>query len=211
MSNFRYVPKSEYAIAQQDVLDLIHLVQDEVRKDFTFQYEFIGSVARNIVTMDESSNIGYDFDINLYVNDDDENYSPQEIRDILRRGFDKFNRMFSYDYTEDSTRVLTIKVKDKKHSRILHSVDFAIVYDCDDGRRQYIRFNKKRQEYQWVYQDEPYQVEERIRLIKDNGLWQAVRDRYLEKKNDNPMQKKSRTLFAETINDIYTKYFNYSE
>ena len=211
MSDFRYVSKSEYAQAQYEVLDLLHLVQDEVRDKFTFRYEFVGSVKRNMVTMDYSSNIGYDFDVNIYVNDDDENYSAQEICDILRNGFDKFNRIFSYDYTEDSTRVLTIKVKDKKKSRILHSVDFAIVYDCNDGSRQYIRFNKVRQEYQWVFQDNPYQVEERINLIKANRLWQAVRERYLEKKNYNPMQKKSRTLFAETINDIYTKYFNYSE
>ena len=33
-------------------MELIHKVQDEVRDNFTFQYEFVGSVQRNMVTWD---------------------------------------------------------------------------------------------------------------------------------------------------------------
>ena len=67
---------------------------------------------------------------------------PQEIKEILIKGFNKYSRYFSYDYCEDSKRVITIKVKDQENSRILHSCDFAIVYDCSNGRQQYIRYNK---------------------------------------------------------------------
>ena len=36
------------------------------------------------------------------------------------------------------------------------------------------------------------------------GLWQNVRDYYLEKKNKNTNpNKKSRSLYAEAVNDIY--------
>jgi hypothetical protein len=35
------------------VIELIGLVQDEIRKYFTFQYEFIGSVKRNMVLKEE--------------------------------------------------------------------------------------------------------------------------------------------------------------
>ena len=67
MRDFRYVTKAEYANAKEDLERLIHAVQNEVREDFTFQYKFIGSVARNMVTIDYSSNVGYDFDVNIYV------------------------------------------------------------------------------------------------------------------------------------------------
>ena len=212
MSDFRYATKAEYANAKEDLEELIHAVQNEVREDFTFQYKFIGSVARNMVTMDYSSNVGYDFDVNIYVNDDDENYSAKEIRNILRKAFDKFNRQFQYDYTEDSTRVLTIKVKHRQNSESLHSADFAIVndyYDKHDNKHQeYIHYNKKQNSFEW--QEQPkgyYELTERVDLIKQYRLWQEVRGLYIEKKNHNLACKKSRALFAETINEIYQQNF----
>lgn len=35
------------------------------RSDFTFQYTFIGSSSRNMITYDAKSNIGFDFDVNI--------------------------------------------------------------------------------------------------------------------------------------------------
>ena len=212
MSEFRYVTKAEYVNAKSDLERLIHSVQNEVRDYFKFQYKFIGSVLRNMVTRDYSSNVGYDFDVNIYVNDDDENYSAKEIRNILRKAFDKFNRQFQYDYTEDSTRVLTIKVKNRQNSKILHSADFAVVYDCDDGRQQYIHYNKNQNSYEWQYQPKRYyELSERVDLIKQDRrsamLWQGIRDFYIEKKNHNLTGKKSCALFAEIINEIYQQKF----
>ncbi len=193
----------------EDLKNLIHKVQDEVRDKFTFRYDFVGSVARNMITMDYSSNVGYDFDVNIQVNDDDENYSANEIKRILKNAFDKYNHLFKYDYSEDSTRVLTIKVKDYRSSKIIHSADFAVVNNCKDGRQQYIHFNKKQNTYEWQFQPSSYyQLNERVNAIKQNRLWQEVRTLYLYKKNNNPNNKKSRALFAETVNEVFQRYFN---
>ena len=203
MYHFRYVTKNELKPIKNRVIKLIHLVQDEVRNDFTFQYEFIGSVARNMVTCDCKSNIGYDFDINIMVNDDDENYSPSEIKHILMNAFNKYARKFSYDYCEDSTRVFTIKVKDTVNSRILHSCDFAVVNNYGDNRQQYIRFNKP-SHYSWEEQSAGfYRLPEKIEFCKRTGLWQHVRELYLQKKNRNTvLDKDSRLIFAETIHQV---------
>ena len=40
---------------------------------------------------------------------------------------------YGYSYVEDSTSVLTIKVKDKKKSTIKHGGDFAIIDEFEDG------------------------------------------------------------------------------
>ena len=210
MKNFVYVTKKEHTPLKNKLIELINLVQDEVRESFTFSFKFIGSADRNMITCDYKSNVVFDFDINIYVNDDDEEYSAEEIKSILKQGFDKHVKKFSYDYAEDSKRVLTIKVKDIENSRIMHSCDFAVVYDTSDGRQQYIHFNKNQNTYEWQYQpDGFYKLPERIQYLKDNKLWQEVRDDYLNRKNNNTVSsKKSRSLFAETINSLYNYYSN---
>lgn len=207
MYHFNYVSKRITKPAKNDLIELIKLVQDEVRDYFTFRFDFIGSESRNMVTCDMKSNIGFDFDVNIRVNDEDENYTPQEIKEILIKGFNKYSRYFSYDYCEDSKRVITIKVKDQENSRILHSCDFAIVYDCSNGRQQYIRYNKGSNTYTWEYQpDGFYQLDEKVEWCKKHGLWQKIRDLYLEKKNSNTdYNKKSRSIFAETVNEVYNQ------
>ena len=209
MKEFEYVSKREYGPVKEELIELIHLVQNEVREYFTFRYDFIGSASRNMITREVNGNVGYDFDVNIRVNDPDENYSAEDLKNILVNGFNKHSSEFKYDYAEDSSRVITIKVKDRKNSRILHSCDFAIVFDCSDGRQQYVRFNKNQQSYSWEYQPKGfYQLDERIADIKEHGYWQEVRDLYLEKKfrNTDP-NKKSRSIFAETVKEIHDKHF----
>ena len=196
MQDCKYVKKEEWQPVRDELYEIIHKLQDEVREYFTFQYHFVGSSKRNMITRGRNSNTGFDFDVNIEVNDPDEDYSAEEIRNILRNGLDIVNNpngrsIFGYDYTEDSTRVLTIKVKDKANSRILHSCDFCVVNDCEDGRQQYIRYNKKQQSYSWEYQPKGYyELPEKIEWIKKNGLWQQVRDVYLDKKNMNTDKNK---------------------
>lgn len=214
MSNFKYVTKREYMPVKKELIELINLVQDEVREYFTFRFDFIGSESRNMITRDEDSNTGYDFDINIRINDDDNNYTAKEQKNILMEGFNKHNKNFKYDYCEDSKRVITIKVKDKKNSKILHSCDFAIVNNYEEDGieyQQYVHFNKKQNTYEWQEQpDGYYMLPEKMEWIKENGLWQEVRDRYLINKNNNDdPHKKSRSIFAETIAQVYNE--NYEE
>lgn len=208
MHNFTYVTKKEAAPIKATLIEVIKQVQDAVRDDFTFQYRFIGSSSRGMITQDTKSNIGFDFDVNIEVNDDNENYSPEEIRIIIHNALNKVVRQYGYDFAEDSTRVLTIKVKDRMHSRIVHSCDFAIVYNCNDGRQQYIRYDKARGNYTWEYQKSGFcDLQKKADWLKANKHWQEVLDRYIEKKNENvDPDKHSRSLYAETINDICMKY-----
>ena len=124
------------------------------------------------------------------------------------RGFSRICRRYGYSYPEDSTRVLTIKVKDKQNSRILHSCDFAIVYNCDDGRQQYIHFNKKQKCYEWVYQGKGFkELPNRIEWLKRNNLWLELKEYYIEKKNNNvDPNKHSRSIFAESVNEMCNRY-----
>ena len=61
----KFLVKLEKKPVKNDLIKLINLVQDEVRNYFTFNFTFVGSTDRKLITRDVNSNIGYDFDVNL--------------------------------------------------------------------------------------------------------------------------------------------------
>ena len=202
MYHFEYVSKKEAAPYKAELIEILHQVQDYVRDDFTFQFTFIGSSSRNMITYDPTTNIGFDFDVNITVNDDDEDYSPEEIRTILHNAFSRFMTAYGYNKCEQSTRVISIKVVDQWSSRVIRSCDFAVVYEGRNGQ-QYIRFNKERNYFSW-------ELEFRADYLKENGHWNEVLEVYLDKKNNNyNPDKHSRSLYAETINECFRRHNNH--
>ncbi len=215
MHNFQYVSRKQLSPVKKDLVQIIKAVQDLVRKDFTFRYDFVGSVTRNMVTYDVGTNKGYDFDVDIQVNDDEENFSAKEIKTKIRLALDKVTYNYRYDNAEDSTRVITIKVKDRQNSKILYSCDFAIVNDYvdDNGNecQEYIHFNKKQGTYSWQEQPQGfYLLDEKAEWIKDCGYTGEMRKLYLHKKNTNTdSNKHSRSIYAETVHEICQKYGYY--
>ncbi|CCV64709.1 hypothetical protein BN85411320 [Alteracholeplasma palmae J233] len=74
-------------------------------------------------------------------------------------------------------------------------------------KQQYIHFDKRKNTYEWQYQpQEFYQIKEKIKYIKNKKQWQRVRDLYIKLKNENTnIYKKSRSIFAETVDIIYSR------
>ncbi len=207
MHDFKYVTKNEAKPVKEELYQILHEVQNIVRDYFTFSFTPVGSSSRNMITSDTKSNIGFDFDFNIEVNDDDEEFEPKEIRTILRNAIDRVAPKYGYKYCEDSTRVLTIKKVNTLCSRIIHSCDFAIVYNCKDGRQQYIRFDKANNKYSWEYQGKGFVgLEKKIKWLKKKKLWGKLRDYYIIKKNNNDdSDKHSRSIFAEAVNEMCMK------
>ena len=216
--DFQYISKHDPQVkaAYDDLMLLLREVREELKKHYTFQHKLVGSYVRNMITYDQKSNVGFDFDVNIYPNDDDQKYKPWEIKSLFKMALDKHVKVHGFDNAEDSTRVLTIKIKDRKHSRVLFSVDFAFVndYEDDDGtkRQEYIHYNKKQGVYSW--EDQPdgyYMLPEKISWIKTQGLWTSeLRPYYLAKKNANTdPDAHSRTIFTIAVHEICQKYGYY--
>lgn len=205
MYNFEYVTKNQAKPVKKELCEIIYEVQDIVRPYFTFQYQFVGSSKYNMITVDKKSNKGFDFDINIVVNHED--YQAYEIRKIIKNAIDKVAHYYGYKYCEDSTSVLTIKKVDRYNSRILYSCDFALVYNCDNGKYQYIKFNKSSNTYTREYRGGGFKnLEKKIKWLKANNHWGELKQYYLNKKNyNNNPNKHSRSLFAESINEMYQR------
>lgn len=154
MYHYDYVTRMQAKPYREEFQNILFELQDLVRDNFTFQFQFIGSSARNMITFDSTTNIGFDFDVNIEVNDPNEEYSPREIRNIIINALNRIIIPHGFNFVENGTRVLTIKKVDLYRSKIQYSCDIAIV-------------NKKN---------------------------------YNTNKN-----KKSRSLFAETIKEIYDR------
>ena len=212
MYNFKYVTKAEARKVRENLEKLVHEVQDEVRDNFTFRYYFIGSSARNMITYDPTTNIGFDFDVNLEVNDNAGQYSAKKVRQTLEHAFQKVYRKYGYTHFENSKRVFTIKGYNMNSEKVEHSCDIAIVNNFIDEEgiegQEYIAFDKIRGSYSWEMQTKGFELREKEDFLrKRQAAWDAVRARYLKKKNTNrDKSKHSRSLYAETIKEIYDQY-----
>lgn len=216
--DYCYISKHDPKVkaAYKDLIQLLREVQNELRKDFTFQYRIVGSYSRDMITYDAKGNRGYDFDVDIYPNNYEGRFTPKQIKNKLKEAIDLHCKEHGYDDAEDSTRVLTIKVKDTRNSRIEHSIDFAIIRDCADGDekwQEYIRNNKKQHYYSWERQSKGYYLlPEKIEWLRHEGLWNEVRDLYIDKKNENiDPHIHSRMIFANTVHEVCQKNGYYAD
>lgn len=213
MHDFSYISKSSVKVKEtyNNILDILNEVQDLIRDKFTFSFTPVGSYSRNMITYDKKSNIGFDFDFNIEINDDDGKYTAKEIKNILINALNRVIKKYGYSYAENSTRVITIKTINYMYSKIEHSCDFATVnnyIENDCSMQEYIRFNKKTNEYVWCNQPKGYyRLSEKVEWLKENSLWNELRDYYILKKNtNNDRDIHSRTLFATSVHEICQKY-----
>ena len=165
-----------------------------------------------MITYDPATNIGFDFDVNLEVNDNEEQYLAKEIRQTLERAFQKVYGKYGYTHFENSKWVFTIKLYDSQKKKIIHSCDIAIVNNFIDeagtAGQEYIAFDKKSNSYSWQQQSKSFNLKEKENWLRQQPkAWNAVRERYLKKKNQNQnIHKHSRSLYTETINEICKQY-----
>lgn len=200
MQKYTYLSKREKNSYQEISKQIIHKVQDNLRSQFTFRYDFIGSSKYNLVTFCENNKP--DLDCDIQVNDEKENFSAENIIDLLINSFNKYLIEYNFISIEKNSRTFTLKGDE-------FDLDIAVVYHYfdDKDKSQYIRYNKHHNNYTWQYNSLAYYlIENKIKIIKDNDYWADVEEKYLEKKNTNTNpHKKSRSLFLEVINNIYNE------
>lgn len=208
---YEYVSKAEYKPYKEEIESIIKKVQKIMKTEYdtTFQFKLIGSTNRHLVTKIKDGNRGYDFDYNLILQKSDLWDNPKKLKEQFMRAFSKSLKGTKYGEPEDSTSSITIKVVDKKHSKIIRSCDFAIIYyldddDLDNGYR-YIKNWKKNNRYSFedrvLSQNADCKLQE---ILEYEQGWNCVRDEYIKLKNRNrDTNKKSFILYLESIQNVY--------
>lgn len=180
-------------------------------KGISAQFSLVGSGARNMITRDGDG--PYDLDYNLLVmKADDEYRDPRLLKDTIRNALNKAVGGKFFSDTQDSTSCLTALLHFGKTSNIKFSFDVAIIKKNPNGNYMRLVHNKPWNQYTWNEVPRSHQVKDRADELKEAGLWQAVRDRYLEKKNMylswQDHNHPSFVVYVEAVNEVYNKYFN---
>ena len=77
-----------------------------------------------------------------------------------------------------------------------------------DGGQQYIHHNKKQNTYYWeLLRVSEHELEEKAERIRVAGKRNELMNKYIDKKNcNNNPSRKSRSIYAEVVNDLIVKY-----
>lgn len=217
MNKYEFVPKSEYSPVRNELEKIIKEVQRFLHNDFTFQFKLVGSGGKHLITRKINGNKGFDFDYNIILNHPKSNegyyWKPKYAKETLINAFRKVVKDTAYSDPENSTTSITIKVKDRKNSKIIHSCDFAVIYypnDEDYNYYKYIRFNKPTN-YTWEIRNISKNIDYKLDWLKENvdNYWNILKEHYLNLKNINQDENKhSFQLYYETINNLYNEFYN---
>jgi hypothetical protein len=179
-----------------------------LRDYFTFQFNLIGSGMTNLITRN-GQNGEYDLDYNFILQRDKMQLfsSPKKIKELFIDAFNDANPDLGFKLAENSTSVITSKLI--YQNKLLFSFDVAIMCEGNNGNYLKISYNKSTKQYYWneIKSSKKYQT--KIKVLKECGAWNDVRDLYLKKKNDylsSQLDKASFSVLLETLNEICTKY-----
>ena len=181
------------------------------KKGISAQFSLVGSGARNMITRD--GNGPYDLDYNLLVmKADDEYRAPRLLKDTIRNALNKAVGGKFFSDAQDSTSCLTALLHFKDTPNVEFSFDVAIIKKNPNGNYMRLVHNKPWNQYTWNEVPRSHQVKDRADDIKEEGLWQEVRDKYLEKKNMylswQDHNHPSFVVYVEAVNEVYNRYFN---
>jgi len=207
---YEFVEKTEYQPVKEEIEIIIQRARDFLKRKygFTFQNHLIGSGKRHLITRIKGGNTGFDLDYNLEITQKlIKELSPKTIKDKFMEAFNHAIQGTAYKFPNDSTSVITIKVVDKKNSRIKYGADFAIIYypgDRNDGY-MYLK-NQKNGAYVFEKRKQSRNFEEKLNEILDCDEWNWVRAEYLTVKNSNKdPDKHSFVLFLEAVHNVYNQ------
>ena len=170
----------------------------------------VGSGAKNLITQNSNKPIDLDYNLEIIRCEDFENC--QEIKESVRKSFDKALKKHGWGNCKDSTSVLTTE---KRYFSYGNQTDFSIdvCITCRDTDDNHYRLIHKKtgfvsfDQYYWTKALYSAKIRKKVKYIKENGKWQLVREQYLNIKNTylqrNDHNHSSFICYLEAVNNVY--------
>ena len=210
---FHYVEDKEFLHrAQSYCSTIVKQVEDECRRNgLNGQVFLVGSGARNMVTQHGDGPIDFDYNLNVLSCDDWDD--GKTIKEIVRKAFNRVMRTSRLPDVEDSTASLTTKpFHFEGKQRTEFSIDLAIVTMNDEGTWERLIHQKTGivafDRYYWNKVRNSAEIRKRARILKQEGRWNIVRDKYLKIKNQHLQKNDHHSSFIcyiEAVNEVYNK------
>ena len=214
---YEFVCESEAKRYRSDCSNVLKKTCELLKeKGISAQFSLVGSGARNMITRNGDG--PYDLDYNLLVMKADNEYrDPRLLKDTIRNALNKAVGGKFFSDAQDSTSCLTALLHFKDTPNVEFSFDVAIITKNKNGNYMRLIHNKNvyalgLDQYTWNEVPRSHQVKDKADELKEAGLWQEVRDRYLEKKNMylswQDRNHPSFVVYVEAVNEVYNRYFN---
>ena len=175
---YEFVYKSEAKRYRSDCSNVLKETCELLKeKGISAQFSLVGSGARNMITRNGDG--PYDLDYNLLIMKADNEYrDPRLLKDTIRNALNKAVGGKFFSDAQDSTSCLTALLHFKDTPNVEFSFDVAIIKKNPNGNYMRLVHNKSWNQYTWNEVPNSHQVKDKADEIKEEGLWQEVRDRY---------------------------------
>ena len=215
---YEFVYESEAKRYRSDCSDVLKETCELLKeKGISAQFSLIGSGARNMITRNGEG--PYDLDYNLLIMKAEERYwnDLRLLKETVRNALNRAERNEFFSDAQDSTSCLTALLHFKDTPNVEFSFDVAITTKNKNGNYMRLIHNKNvyalgLDQYTWNEVPRSHQVKDKADELKEAGLWQEVRDRYLEIKNMylswQDRNHPSFVVYVEAVNEVYNRYFN---
>lgn len=197
--------------------DIVNQLVQSINNDsvMTVKACLVGSGAKNLITQNENEPIDLDYNLCIVSTDFIKILDCRGIKEYVRKQFNKVLCSNGWNDCEDSTSALTTgKYSFQSGNRTKFSIDIAITCKYLNNWQRLIHQKTGLvilDGYYWNEVKDSGRLEEKVRALKSEDLWDEVRDTYLEKKNfylcKNDHNHPSFIVYVETVNQIYNKYF----
>lgn len=211
---YDYVTKNEVSRYRYSCANDLMQLRDVLREDYGINSSFtlVGSGASNLVTV--NGNGYYDLDYNLHILSMHDKYlkNLKQLKDIIRTELNKIVGV-AFSDAKDSRSVLTSILHFKDSPKVKFSFDIAILTQNRNGDWCRLIHNKQNGQYTWNEVKNSNKIKQKATIIKQERLWEEVRDRYIELKNYYLKRNQENThpsfvTYTEAVNEIYYQYFN---
>lgn len=197
--------------------DIVNQLVQSINNDsvMTVKACLVGSGAKNLITQNENESIDLDYNLCIVSTKSINILDGHEIKEYVRKQFNKILYSNGWDDCQDSTSALTTgKRAFQKGNQSAFSIDIAITCKYNNNWQRLIHQKTglvNRDRYYWNEVQDSGKLEEKVRVIKSENLWGEVRRIYLDKKNfylcRNDYTHPSFIIYVEVVNQIYNEHF----
>lgn len=214
---YHFVADKEFlGLMKRDCSDTVNRLVQRINNDdfLRVRMEMVGSGAKNLITQNASEPVDLDYNLIIIEGIKGDINNGRRIKDYVKKIFDEVLSEKNMGASDDSTACLSTKYYyfKKCKNKTEFKIDVAIVYESYLGLNKLIHRKTgylRNDSWTWELVPDTCKISDKVKKLKERGLWLEVREIYLSKKNmylkRNDYFHPSFVCYIETINEIYNK------
>ena len=216
---YHYITDKEFLKRMRSVCsDIVNQLVQRINRDsvMTVEAHLVGSGARNLVTQNGEEPIDLDYNICVISTQKMPLQDCRAIKEYIRKQFNAVLHENGWEDCMDSTTALTTGKRNfVKGNQTPFSIDVAIIKE--NGDKWFRLVHEKtgiaiHDVYSWREAPKSHGLRKKVEKLKQKGLWLAVREAYLKKKNmylsRQDKNHPSFNVYIEAVHEIYQKNFH---